>query len=404
MSLDLSKTAFQVDNMARHLKARTADRMSRLQRAREAVETFDPVELESTRLRSVGTLAWNVPSVDQGPGARHPQPPVPDDFRVVGVDGSHIDVDRNIAAQCYLINIGAAVITYGSDADARLFNAPRLYAGADELAIRDRRDPFRRAPIEGTVLGAKRTVDEMRALVDAVRELPEGLPTLALVDGSLLLIGLVGRGSNDFVARELIEEGLVPALEELRTMARTRPVVLAGYISLPRSSELVSALRLKLCPFEVADCMGHCGDVAYGERPCDAGALALMDRDLYGETLAPGERSAVFASSSSLVADYYQGHGLHFFYLNGGDEIARIEIPSWVADDRDSLDLAHALIADQCRRGLGYPTALMEAHEQAVVTGSDREYFVRLVEDALSAERVSVYSSHKSMSKRLRWL
>ena len=46
----------------------------------------------------------------------------------------------------------------------------------------------------------------------------------------------------------------------------------------------------------------------------------------------------------------------------------------------------------------------MEAHEQAVVTGSDRQYFVRLVEDALSAEQVSVYSSRKGVSKRLRWL
>jgi len=404
MSLDLNKTALQVDDMARHLRARTADRMSRLQRAREAVEAFDPVEQEAKRLRSVATVAWNVPSVDQSPGARRPQPVVPDDFCVVGVDGSHIDVDRNIAAQCYLINIGAAVLTYGSGADARLFSAPRLYADDDDLAIRDRHDPFHWQPIEGTVLGAKRTVEEMRALVGAVKELPDGLPTLALVDGSLLLIGLVGRGSNDFVARELIEEGLVPALEELRTMARTRPLVLAAYISLPRSSELVSALRLKLCPFEVADCRGHCGEVAYGERPCDAGALGLMDRDLYGEMLDPGERSAVFAGSSSLVADYYQGHGLHFFYVNGGDEIARIEVPSWVADDEASLELAHALIVDQCRPGLGYPTALMEAHEQAVVTGSDREYFVRLVEDALSAERVSVYSSRKSMSKRLRWL
>jgi GNAT superfamily N-acetyltransferase len=404
MSLDLNKTAFQVDDMARHLRARTADRMSRLHRARETVEAFEPVEQESKRLRSVATVAWNVPAIDQSPATRHPQPRVPDDFCVVGVDGSHIDVDRNIAAQCYLINIGAAVLTYGSGADASLFNIPHLYADDDDLAIRDRRDPFRRQPVEGTVLGAKRTVDEIRALVDAVKELPGDQPTLALVDGSLLMIGLVGRGSDDFVARELIEEGLVPALDELRSMARARPLVLAGYISLPRSGELVSALRLALCPFEVADCRGNCGEIAYGERPCDAGALGLMDRDLYGELLDPGERSAVFASSSRLVDDYYGDHGLHFFYVNGGDEIARIEIPSWVAEDQDSLGLAHALIVDQCRRGLGYPTALMEAHEQAVVTGSDREYFVRLVEDSLTTERVGVYSSRKSMSKRLRWL
>ena len=404
MSLDLNKAAVQVDGMARHLRERTVDRSSRLRRALEALRAFDPVEQETKRLRSVATVAWNVPAVDQTPGAHRPQPPVPDEFCVAGVDGSHIDVDRDLAARCYLINIGATVLTYGSRADARLFSAPRLYAHDDELDIRDRRDPFRRQPVEGTVLGAKRAVEEMRALVDAVKQLPDELPALALVDGSLLMIGLVGRGSNDFVARELIEEGFVPALDEMREIAATRPLVLAGYISLPRSTELVSALRLKLCPFEVADCRVHCGKEAYGERPCDAGASGLMDRDLYGQILGPGERSAVFASSSALVSDYYHGHGLHFFYVNGGDEIARIEVPSWVACDEDRLDLAHALIVDQCRRGLGYPTALMEAHEQAVVTGSDRQYFVRLVEDALSVEQVSVYSSRKGVSKRQRWL
>lgn len=404
MSLDLNKTAVQIDGMARHLKERTVDWHSRLQHARQVVDEFDTVEQEAKRLRSLKTVAWNVPAIEESPSARHPRLSVPEDFCVVGVDGSHIDVDRNIAAQCYLINIGASVITYGSDADAILSSTPRLYVYDDDMVIRDRQHSFLWQPIEGTVLGAKRTVEEMKALVELVKELPETLPTLALVDGSLLLIGLVGRGSNDFVARELIEEGFVPALEELRTMARTRPIVLAGYISLPRSSELVNALRLKQCPFEVADCIGHCGQVAYGERPCDEGTLGLMDRDIFGEFLDPGERSAVFTSSSSLVTDYYQGHRLHFFYLNGGDEIARIELPSWVVDDAASLDLAHALIVDQCRRGLGYPTALMEAHEQAVVTGSDREVFVRLMEDALSAERVSVYSSRKSMSKRLRWL
>ena len=46
----------------------------------------------------------------------------------------------------------------------------------------------------------------------------------------------------------------------------------------------------------------------------------------------------------------------------------------------------------------------MEAHEQAVVGGADRRYFVQAVEEALQGQGMPVYSSEKSRSKCLRWL
>ncbi len=46
----------------------------------------------------------------------------------------------------------------------------------------------------------------------------------------------------------------------------------------------------------------------------------------------------------------------------------------------------------------------MEAHEQAVLTGRDRELFRQMVEDALARRHLSVYTSEKARSKRLRWL
>ena len=86
------------------------------------------------------------------------------------------------------------------------------------------------------------------------------------------------------------------------------------------------------------------------------------------------------------------------------DEIARVEVPEWVAMKKDLLDLTHALVLDQCRRGQGYPVALSEAHEKAVVTGADREEFWGLVEEALVEEKLPDYTSTKSRSKRTRWI
>ena len=404
MSLDLSSTALQIDQMALELKARQGERRLRLESALEAAKSFDVAEYERRRQKSKVTLAWSVPVASDSPTARYAPPPVPEGFRVVAVDGSHIDVDRHTPARCFLINIGVSILAYGSQPDARLSSQPRLYAHDDELVIRDKSPSHQVQAIEGTVLGAKRAVEEIKALVQVVSDLPPDTPTLALLDGSLMLMGLVGHGFSDFVLRELIEEGFIQALEELRQMASRRPLSVASYISLPRSAEVVNGLRLSVCPYEVADCQRHCGTIAPGERPCDASAQGLMDRELFFEMLEPGERSGVFASTSRLVEDYYRGHGVHFFYIHAGEEIGRIEVPSWVAEDEALLGLAHTLVVDQCRRGPGYPTSLMEAHEQAVVTGADRRFFVEQVEDTLSDQHVPVYTSEKNRSKRMRWL
>ena len=404
MSLDLGKTALEIDQMALSLKARHSDRRLRLERALEAVGSFNVEDNERKRLESKPTVAWRIPAVRDHPGARHALPAPPDDVCVVSADGSHIDVDRHIAARCFLINIGVAVLNYGSQPDARLSNHPRLYAHPDELVIRDPSAARREQTIEGAVLGAKRTVEEIRALAQVVRDLPPHVPTVALMDGSLIMLGLVGHGFREFVLRELMEEGFVRVFDELAQMASHRPLVLASYVSLPRSAEVVNALRLEVCPYDLADCGRHCGALAAGQRPCDATAQELLDREIFWEILEPGERSGVFDSPSSLVEDHYQGYGVHFFYVHAGEEIGRVEVPTWVAEDQALLDLAHSVVVDQCRRGPGYPIALMEAHEQAVVTGADRRNFVELVENALYDQRVPVYLSEKSRSKRIRWL
>jgi hypothetical protein len=75
-----------------------------------------------------------------------------------------------------------------------------------------------------------------------------------------------------------------------------------------------------------------------------------------------------------------------------------------VAQDAAKLGLTHALMLDQCKRGQGYPVALSEAHEQAVVTGADRENFQKLVEVWMAGEHMESSSSAKSQSKKTRWV
>ena len=401
MALDLNETASQVQDMASLMKARQADWSQKLRTALETLADADAQVIEGKRRLS--RVTWLVPGLIDDLRTRSDPGPLPSDFSVVSVDGSHIDVDRHLPARCYLINIGACILTYGSQPNAHLFSRPKLYADEDDLALRDSDFKTREQHIEGPLLGVKRAVEELRGLVDVLKDTPDEIPALALLDGTLVLFGLADKDQPEYVRKVLLEEGFLQAMEEVRELAQARPLALASYISLPRSAEVVNALRLKVCPYEPANCDLHCKSLDVGARPCDA-VGGLMDRDLFSEVLSPGQRSGLFASTSSVVEKYYGEHQIHFFYVNVGEEMGRVEMPAWAASNPALLDLTHSVIVDQCRRGQGYPVAIMEAHEQAVVTGADRQYFRELVEEALSGERLPVYTSEKERSKRVKWL
>ena len=118
--------------------------------------------------------------------------------------------------------------------------------------------------------------------------------SLDLVDGSLVLWGLSGQGYRPFVRKAIIEEGLLPALDELQELSRQRAVTLAAYVSLPRTTEVVNAIRRSLCPHDLSYCKESCGNRCYAHPPCDT-ANDFMDRDVFQELLQPGWRSAVAA-------------------------------------------------------------------------------------------------------------
>ncbi|MBI2860283.1 MAG: DNA double-strand break repair nuclease NurA [Chloroflexi bacterium] len=398
MTLDLAKVVAQVAEMVAGLRDRRQDRAERLRHALETLGGTGDIEALREKIRKSRTT-WLVADILEKPDARHAAPSLPPDFTVLATDGSHIDIDRHRSARCYLINTGGVTLRYGAAPDARLESQPRLYARDEDFAIAPPGGKGREQPVDSALLGIKRGIEECRRLAGLVREQPGEDPVLALLDGTLIQWGL--EAYPDFVGDVLLHQGLLASMEEMRQLGQRKKVALASYISLPRSADVVNALRVALCPQEVVNSDRCCPDCQ--TRECDALA-ALQDRELFASVLDPGERSALFASRSSVVEKRYGEHAVHFFYLRLEDEVARIEVPQWVSQDSDLLGLAHCLVLDQCRRGQGYPVALSEAHEQAIVTRADREDFWQLVETSLVAERLPSVSSAKSFSKRTRWV
>jgi hypothetical protein len=398
VSLDLTRVASQVISMISGLRDKRAEQEKHLRFALDTLEN-PGIDLDALKRKiKAGKTTWLVADIVEGLNKRYPAPVIPADFTVMAADGSHIDVDRHRSTRCNLINIGAAVISYGRKPDADLSSVPHLYSDDKDLAITPP-GGGREQPVEGTILGIKRSIEECRHLADLASGLPKDSAALALLDGTLILWGL--EAYPEFVTDALLTDGLLRCLDKIRKLNSNRRLALASYISFPRSTDVVNVLRVAICPNEIPDCDKQCPPGK--ERDCDAVA-GVRDRDLFMNLLESGERSALFLSPSNIVEEHYGEHRVYFFYLRADDEIARIEIPQWVAENRDLLNLTHGLILDQCQRGHGYPVALSEAHEQAVVTGADRENFWELVESTMVDEHLPSPSSGKSLSKRTRWV
>jgi hypothetical protein len=399
MTLDVSQVYGQIEAMVGDIKSRREDFGRKLDAAATALEAAGRQQ-DLLRVKIDGAkTTWLVAGLKEGILNRYPAGACPKDYVVAASDGSHIDVDRHQSARLFLLNTGLAALRYGSSPGAEFYSSPRLYFGEDMLAIRA--GDGRQVPVEGPLLGIMRTIEEFRALAGCLETMPTRLPAVGLTDGSLILWGLAGQRYEEYVARHFLEDGLLKQMDRFYGLSDQGLAAVVSYISFPRSADVVNVLRLQMCPYQPVDCDRYCAG-KYDGRPCDqVGGLA--DRDIFGGRLADGERSAMFCSRSS-VNERYGLHSVCFFYVRVGDEIARLEVPAWVADRVELLDFVHALTVEQCRKGFGYPVALSEAHEQAVVTGADRVQFWEMVQRVLEEEGVETHGSMKQRSKRTRWI
>ncbi len=417
MTLDFQRLAAQLDALALSLRERAQESRARLAVAREALHRWasSPEGLRQ-RLDAADTRWLLAEPIAEPIDAAFSAPAAPIDYVALASDGSHIDVDRHSPVPCYVLNLGWARIRYGGDPQANLNSEPELEHAQDRLVLGDRSDASREDRLSGNLLAALRSVREVERLAQLLSEEDAALPTLALLDGTLVLWGLAQQELSDAVKRLLLDEGIIAALNRIKALAAEKPITLASYVSHPNHGEVIHTLRLAVCPLpegqppQLVSCP-HCPRLDDGSRPCDSAGVG-SDRQLFQALLEPGQRSSVFRRKHkervSIEEKYYGEHRVAFFYLRLPegltDEVARVEMPLWIAQDATRVSLLHALLLDQCRRGLGYPLAIMEAHEQAVISGPEREAFRRLLEAEVAAEGAPATTSAKALSKRGRWL
>ena len=401
MPIDRLELSRQVGEVATYLDEQRGVFGARLRRALQAAHGLsEPDVFPGMRDRIEthrGTYSWLVPGLTEPLTTSIPPAPPPRNHIVLAVDGSQIEIDRDSPVDCYLINTGRVSIRYGDRPDAVIDSVPRIYYRSEELVIGGRRRPGREHVVGSSVIAARRDTAEVSALADMAERLPEGVPAIGLLDGSLTQWRI---SEADSAAHPEIRAEYLAALSRLQQVAQTRDFAVASYISRPRAREVINALRIAICPYETPNCAAFCADKAEGERPCDEVAR-VRDRDIFeGLLTEPGHRSAPFRSHADEVKAYAE-HAPHFFYTRTQRELARVEVPQW---SLERIDLLHALLWNQIRLGDDYPVALAEAHEEAVVRQDDRNLFRLLLEEEGLRLSIPDSVSAKSASKRSRSL
>lgn len=398
MPLDLAALGSQLPRLGEYARLQAPAHAVQRELALETLRAHaDEHDILAARAAGGGRRPFRAAIPREALDATHTAPPAPDAYSVVATDGSQIEPDRHGPVLCHLVNVGSALVEYGPNPRACLTSDSHLAFEDDEVYYHlPGREPML---VEDRLLSLRRHVGEMTRLADLAAGAIGDRPIVALQDGTLLLSAW-GQGGETAVLQPILEDFLA-ALDTLRE----RGIAVASYISRPRGSDVVNLLRLALCAWpdlacEATTCAG---------KPATAtgcGALAgLPDREVFGPILArPGDRSAVFESSWAASREHYGEHRIDFFYLNVGSEIARVEVPRWVAADPAALDLVQTVLLDQCARGDGYPRALIEAHEKAVIGAGDRRLYEALLERALVGTGARFESSAKERSKRLRSL
>ena len=413
--LDLTKIAKAMQGISQHLTLEAAASRQRLDLAQQLLTAAHAhqIELVERQQKWRDRILFSAGTPVEPLNTCIDLPIPPRVHTVIATDGSQIAPNHHEIAYCYLLNIGRVVLHYGQNRQPLLDSLPEVFYRPEDLYI-SRQWGIRteewmgywRTASEATVLaelavseaggagaageaGGENSIQNPKSKIQ--NWVASSVPMLAMVDGSLIYWFLE---QLPIEARDRILPQILDAWDQLRDAG----IPIMGYLSASRSSEALNFLRLQACPHKVPDCIAYCPN-QLEKTPCQV-LDPLRDSALWTIQLQPGQRSTLWRSSARIL-DLYGSHTIYFCYVHVGTEIARVEVPAWVAENSALLDQSLGLMLAQVQKGYGYPVALAEAHNQAVVRGGDRARFFALLEQQMiKAGLRNVGTSYKEARKR----
>lgn len=288
---------------------------------------------------------------------------------LIAVDGSQRLPSRHDPFLYYLLNIGAIIYPHGGAAAPLTSTWPELGYPGDDLE--------RDVEAEFTVsqVSIRRDLAEIATLAQITQtHRPADIPVLALLDQRLQYWPI---GSNDATFNHRAVADWLKAMQQIEATGAW----LAGYIDRPGTSAVVTLLYT--LGIDQPD---------FDERQINR-RQPVTDADLYRTLLAPGQRSPLYqvVQPDEHYARFEEaGQALCFFYFKPPQttDLARVDIPLWVARQPQAVAHLHALLVEQCHILGRYPYVLTRADEIAVVQPKDQEYLDNLI--ALEMQRRGV--------------
>ncbi|HPZ08539.1 MAG TPA: DNA double-strand break repair nuclease NurA [Candidatus Eremiobacteraeota bacterium] len=386
--LDLGQLRKQIKEM---LKEKVENKSLFLEKLKQAWVEFSKWEKDWEKIKNKveeAKTSWLLAKLFEPFHTKVIAPERPKELTLIATDGSQIFPDYHEISSCYLINTGYIILHYGTGEKPLMASEAVLY-----YRDRDLYEQFngRRISVNPSIVSARRGLLEIEKLTSLLLNNKERKDILGLVDGTLILWTLEG-SAPDF--KDKILQTFLKNMDSLKEAN----IPIAAYISRPRTNDVINTLRVGLCP----QLKVNCDKCPYKDDlflPCSP-IEGITDALLFNGILKEKERSPLFESTSNILSQYGE-HKVLFFYIHTGQEIGRVEIPLWMGEEKKLLDLTHSVVYDQVKKGGGYPVALSEAHEKAVIRGPDRELFYKMISDSLIEEKIPLKMSAKKASKEI---
>lgn len=392
MPINYQEIYTQIKQVGLGAKERRKKKEEAQEQAQKLLETYSS-QLDFLRSKAESAKAADanlrcaVP-LDEELASSHPLPDATPQATLIAADGSQSIADRHSPVQFCVINVGGIIMKPDSGETPSVEVESELFFGdaIEENGL----------TTDGGV-ALRRDLAERSVIERLSKDLSGNI--VSFTDGTLEIFRTKDIDSPSMYRNTV--DAYITVLSRLQG----RGVVSAGYIDKPSSSLVVKLLELTQITIpEEMEKLRNAPPLKY-----------VTDRWLFGygnrlfQLLPPGHRSAVFKIQSSSEKNYKGVLELHFFYLNVGTEghpwPVRVEIPRWVVDDRQQLDLLHAVLVSQCRMmgSKPYPYLLHRAHETAVVKNEEKYQIEQMLQQELRRNSEDVdEGSNKQSAKDLK--
>ena len=211
-------------------------------------------------------------------------------------------------------------------------------------------------------------------------------PPLAFFDNTLLVASL-RKGTDRHLSQRMAD-----ALAELIITSRETLVPVVGYVDHSYAHDiggLLAALHRDLPESNAYDAQILRAAARGTGRPALG---AWGDRTIFWHCQRPNLAEVFFDENKAPLV------GFVYLQTTADGHPARLDVPVWV-HEAGLVDEVSDAVRAECVVGNGYPYAIEAADQAALMSGRDREQFLRAVQDFAAEHQLDFHVSHKALSK-----